>query len=264
MLLGLVNSLANARDGRRGPLVHLIARPYVSQGQGTWEIADGGKRLVAFLALHRGPVDRRYAAGCLWPTVDDGRAAGNLRSALWRLNGAGISLVRADASSLRLHDEVCVDVHLLGDWAARVISGSSSPQDLAVMPWDIDSFDMLPGWYDDWVLLERERLRQRVFHAMEQLSREMVRQGRFAEAVEAALVTVSAEPLRESGQRVLIEAHLAEGNVNEARNRLAAYRTVLRRELGIEPSASLVALLRMCGGSGRPLLPQGLHHAVGA
>jgi hypothetical protein len=79
------------------------------------------------------------------------------------------------------------------------------------MPWDIDHFDVLPGWYDDWVLIERERLRQRVFHAMEQLSREMVRQGRFAEAVEAALVTVSAEPLRESGQRVLIEGHLAEG-----------------------------------------------------
>jgi DNA-binding SARP family transcriptional activator len=227
--------------------VHLVGRPYVSQGPDTWEIADGGKRLVAFLALNQGRVERRFAAGSLWPTVGDARAAGNLRSALWRLNTSEVTLVHAGPSSLQLRDDVRVDVRLLGDWAARVISRTARPHDLDVMPWDIDHFDVLPGWYDDWVLIERERLRQRVFHAMEQLSREMVRQGRLAEAVEAALVTVSAEPLRESGQRVLIEAHLAEGNWVDARCRLEAYRGVLSRELGIEPSASLVALVSRSG-----------------
>ena len=78
---------------------------------------------------------------------------------------------------------------------------------------------VLPGWYDDWVLIERERLRQRVCRALERLSGEMVRQARYAEAVEAALITVLADPLRESAQRVLIEASLAEGNWTEARGR---------------------------------------------
>jgi DNA-binding SARP family transcriptional activator len=63
--------------------------------------------------------------------------------------------------------------------------------------------------------------------------------------VEAALVAVTAEPLRESAQRTLIEAHLAEGNWIEGRRAFDAYHELLRRELGTEtePSADLAALI---------------------
>jgi len=243
MLLGLVNSLAYAHDGRRGPLVHLVGQPHISSARGITGIAEGGTRLLAFLALRRGAADRRHVAGSLWPAVGDARAAGNLRSALWRLNASDVPLVRTTSASLELRDEVSVDVHLLADWAARVISGSARPHDLAVMPWDLDHLDVLPGWYDDWILIERERLRQRLCHALERLSGEMVRQRRYAEAVEAALITVLADPLRESAQRVLIEAYLAEGNWAEARLRYESYRDLLGRELGVRPSASLAALV---------------------
>jgi DNA-binding SARP family transcriptional activator len=101
-----------------------------------------------------------------------------------------------------------------------------------------------PGWYDDWVLLERERVRQRLLHALEALSRQLAGAGRCAEAVEAAMMAVTAEPLRESAQRVLIQAHLAEGNWVEGRRTLEAYRDVLDRELGVQPDPELAALLR--------------------
>jgi hypothetical protein len=78
------------------------------------------------------------------------------------------------------------------------------------MPSWAEALELLPGWYDDWVLLEREPLRQRVLHGLEALSRHLVRAGRFAEAVEAAMVAVAVEPLRESAQRALVTAHLAE------------------------------------------------------
>jgi DNA-binding SARP family transcriptional activator len=41
----------------------------------------------------------------------------------------------------------------------------------------------------------------------------------------------------------VIEAHLAEGNVGEAHRVLRAYGHLLRRELGIQPSPGLVALV---------------------
>ena len=41
---------------------------------------------------------------------------------------------------------------------------------------------------------------------------------------EAAMFAVGIEPLRESAQRVLIEAHLAEGNLVEARRAFVTYR----------------------------------------
>ena len=58
------------------------------------------------------------------------------------------------------------------------------------------------------------------------------------------MVAVTAEPLRESAQRVLIQAHLAEGNWVEGRRTFEAYRDVLDRELGVQPDPELAALLR--------------------
>ena len=71
----------------------------------------------------------------------------------------------------------------------------------------------------------------------------LAHQGRWAEAVEAALAAMTAEPLRESAQRTLIDAHLAEGNWIEGRRAFDAYHELLRRELGTEPSADLAALI---------------------
>src|SRR5206468_12712768 len=96
---------------------------------------------------------------------------------------------------------------------------------------------------DDWVLMERERIRQRVLHALEALSRRLAGTARCAEAVEAAMMAVSAEPLRESAQRALIEAHVAEGNWVEGRRAYDAYRDPVRRELGAEPPMDLLATI---------------------
>jgi DNA-binding SARP family transcriptional activator len=107
----------------------------------------------------------------------------------------------------------------------------------------VDTLELLPGWYDDWTTLERERLRQRVLHALEALSREFRRRGRHAEAVEAALAAVNSEPLRESAQRVLVEAHLGECNWVEAERAFISYRDFLEKELGVSPSRDLNALV---------------------
>ncbi len=122
-----------------------------------------------------------------------------------------------------MNDDVAVDAELVGAWAARLISGTMHPDGLVIMPSWAEALDLLPGWYDDWVLLERERLRQRVLHALEALSRHLVAAGRIAEAVEAAMTAVGVEPLRESAQRAPVTAHLAEGNRVEARRCLTTY-----------------------------------------
>jgi DNA-binding SARP family transcriptional activator len=179
----------------------------------------------------------------LWPIGDDCRAAGNLRSALWRLNRADIDLVVADKHSLALRSEVVIDVQLVSDWATRLIASRPLDDDLSVLPMGIDALDLPHGRYDDWVLLERERVRLRLLHAIEALSRHLVAAGRCAEAVEAAMMAVSSEPLRESAQQVLIEAHLAEGNLVEGRRGFECYRDLLWRELRVEPDLRLASLL---------------------
>jgi DNA-binding SARP family transcriptional activator len=236
-------------DSRGGSSIHLFGGPYVTVDGARKQVPEGSKRLLAFVALRRGRVERRHAAGTLWPVGDDGRAAGNLRSALWRLRGADIEIMQCDKWSLRLADGVAVDVQLITEWADRVIGDRALERDLAVSPAQLDALDLLPGWYDDWAILERERLRQRVLHALEALSRRLVELGRYADAVEAAIAAIAAEPLRESAQRALIEAHLSEGNWVEAHRGFVNYRDMLRRELGVSPSHELASFVYQSASS---------------
>jgi DNA-binding SARP family transcriptional activator len=226
-----------------GPVLHLLDGPHACVDGCRREVPEGSKRLLVFVALRRRRVERRYAAGLLWPLGSDDRAAGNLRSALWRLHGADIDLMDVDKCSLRLRDDVAVDVELARDWAAGLISGTTPADELTITSSWYAALDLLPGWYDDWVVVERERLRQRMLHGLEALSHRLVTEGRLAEAVEAAMVAVSVEPLRESAQRALVLAHLAEGNRVEGRRCFDAYREVLRRDLGAEPAPELTALV---------------------
>jgi DNA-binding SARP family transcriptional activator len=217
--------------------------PFVRKNGRRLEIPEGSKRLLVFVTLNGGRVNRRYAAGTLWPLCDDERAGGNLRSALWRLRGAGIDILQADKFMLSLDPEVSVDITQLSRWATEAINGGVEELDLGKPQWDPEAFDLLPGWYDDWVIFERERLRQRLLHAMESFARRLIGRGLFADAVDLAIALVGVEPLRESAQRVLIEAHLAEGNFVEARRTYRTYDELLRVELGVPPSAELTQIV---------------------
>jgi DNA-binding SARP family transcriptional activator len=53
------------------------------------------------------------------------------------------------------------------------------------------------------------------------------------------MMAVIAEPLRETAQRALIEAHIAEGGWTEGRRSFETYRSLLDRELGLQPDPEL-------------------------
>jgi DNA-binding SARP family transcriptional activator len=240
----LISSLLSSFDPLNCSAVLLFGDPHVLCDRERLEVPDGSKRLLAFVALSAGRVDRGYAAGSLWPMSGDQRAAGNLRSALWRLKSAGIDVLESDKWALALRRRTVVDVGIVWEWATRLVDGSATRNDLFVANWRGNTLDLLPAWDDDWVIFERERLRQRLLHALEVLSRRLVEASRSADAVDAAMWVVSADPLRESANRVLIEAHLAEGNIIEARRTYRRYCNITRRELGVEPSGQLTSLMR--------------------
>lgn len=218
--------------------VCLLGDPCVWEDGQRRVVPEGCKRLLAFVALQHKRVDRRYAAGSLWPDGSDGRASGNLRSALWRLRGAGIGVLESDKLSVYLREETTTDLDALCGWADRLIAGTASAEDLCLPDWVGTVAELLPGWYDEWVIFERERIRQRMLHALERLSVLLCAAGRHGEAIDAAMSAVAVEPLRETAHRVLAAAHLAEGNYVEARDTYLRYRDLSRRELRVEPSVA--------------------------
>ncbi len=200
------------------------------------------QRVLAFLALQPRPSSRTYVASALWLDCDEERAGASLRTALWRINRSGHYLVTADPQMLRLSPEVVVDLRENARRARGVLRGEVAAADLSVDDLSVTG-DLLPGWYDEWVVSERERYRQLRLHALEKLCHTLASTGQYDQAIEAGLAAVSSEPLRESAHQVLIFAYLEEGNAGEAIRQYDICRQILDRELGIEPSPATQALL---------------------
>lgn len=223
----------------------LLGRFSLTVGESRPVLSPGPQRLLAFLALRGGAVKRAQVAGALWPEATEARAYGSLRSELWRLQGVARHAIDAGSHELRLAEHVRVDLRESFHLARRLLDSRSQPPELDVSPVSIAmlSADLLPDWHDEWVLMEAEHWRQLRLHALEALSARFRERGRYGEALDAAFAAVVAEPLRESANRAVIEAHLAEGNQSEGIRTFERYRDLLRNELGLDPTNHLERLL---------------------
>lgn len=225
-----------------GVSVQLIGGFQVRWRDGDVGIPAGACRLVAFLALAQRPLERAYVANCLWLDKAEHRAQANLRSALWRLGKSPAEVVRATPTHLRLAPAVSVDVTAVVE-LARVLIEEASPVEDHQLDDSILGADLLPEWYDDFVEVERERLRQLRLHALEALSRRLCRLGRHARALDVGLAAVASDPLRETAHRTVIETHLAEGNVSEALRQYRLLAHILADQLAAAPSAAVRELV---------------------
>ncbi|WP_158610957.1 AfsR/SARP family transcriptional regulator [Micromonospora endolithica] len=156
--------------------------------------------------------------------------------------------MRTDAQYLCLDAAVSCDLHELRveaeawqQWAAdrrqpqrRRLDGPGTAVHLHEL-----CRDLLPGWYDDWVLAERDALQRIRVPLLRHLARTYKEAGEYGNALQAALHLVDMDPLDEQAQDMLIRIHVAEGNLVEARRAYTAYHSRLTAELGMTPPAAL-------------------------
>ena len=229
-------------DGEQAPQVaiRLLGAFELCRDGATIDLPANVQRLLAFVGLNNG-VSRALTAGTLWPDVTEDLALGSLRSAIWRLHRVCPGVLQPSRHSLTLRESVGVDVrdalaervYLPDIPDASVISSATRVAALG---------ELLSGWYDDWVLLERERLRQLRLHSLEDYASALLDRGRYGAALDIALAAVKSEPLRESAHRLVIRVHLAEGNPGEAMRQFQAYQNLLADELGLQPSEQILRL----------------------
>ncbi len=209
-------------------------------------IPPNSQRLVCFLAFQERPVRRSYVSGTLWSNTKESRANASLRSALWRLPTlqSGV-LVCASSKHVWLGSEVLIDLREVMTRALAVLDAGPSEADLGNVARELIDFgdDILLGWYDDWVVMERERFRQIRLHALDRIGELLLGAGRHFDALQVGLACVRAEPLRESAQRLLVRVHLEEGNIAEAIWQYRAYAALLQRELRSQPSPVMQRLI---------------------
>ena len=204
------------------------------------ELPSAVQRLVALLAL-RGPLAPHEAAALLAPHLEPKSAVAKLRRTLGRLRSTGLDILRAERSVLSLSEGVTVDAGEAEAFAARLAEGAEAPA------WGSEHeqllLELLPGWTDDWVSLERERFRDLALYALDVELRRLVDRGDRLTARGAAERVLRRDPLRESTLRLLIEIHLAEGDEARARDRYLDYRRALLDVLGLDPTEATRALV---------------------
>jgi DNA-binding SARP family transcriptional activator len=205
-------------------------------------LPPAAQRLLAFVALDEQPRRRLYLAGMLWTDATEARAAASLRSSLWRLQRPGHRVVATTSTHVGLAHGVDVDLRGASALAHGLLDGSADWRAVPPAGGPLEH-ELLPDWYDDWALLERERFRQLALHALETAAERQLEAGLPHRALETALAVVRRDPLRESAHRLVIRVHLAEGNAVEALRQHDLCRRLLRERLGVEPSPQLESVL---------------------
>lgn len=221
------------------------------------------QRVLALLAL-QGRQTRNVLAGLLWPDSPEPRARANLRTSLMRIRqrlGAALCVRRDDVG---LAAEFTVDVDTLRSTLDRIEeTAREAASDPTAALQILRAPDLLVGWYDDWVLAERERLRHRRIRALETLAVVCLEAGRTAESIGFAEEVAGLEPLLESAATLHVRALLLDGDLTAALAEYRAFRERLRVELGVTPPPALTDLLREAKAqrsavgprSGAPLVP---------
>jgi DNA-binding SARP family transcriptional activator len=199
------------------------------------------ERVLAFLGLKQRPVSRAQLAGNLWPDVTEHRANGDLRSALWRLRRL-TRVIREENHRLALAPDVDVDLIEMADLTESLIQAPGRPA-LDRVSELVRADAILPGWDEEWLIVERERYQMVRLRALERSAEVLLAANDYAGALQAALASVDTEPYRETAHRLVIQIHIAEGNNAQAIRAYNAYRSLVTYELGIVPSCKMDELV---------------------
>lgn len=206
----------------------------------------GTQRLLALLALHDRGAHRACAAERLWPDSGSSRAAGNLRSALWKgRKVADTTVIECLGPRLQMARAVRVDIRTLQHQVESILDGDTVPAEEVLDSGTVSALsqELLPDWNDDWLMLERERWDQVRLHALEGLAVRLLSEGRYVDALTTAVAAIAVEPIRETAHRIVLEIHLAEGNSAVALRHYRRYEHQLQRELGVSPSQRMTELV---------------------
>jgi predicted ATPase/DNA-binding SARP family transcriptional activator len=197
--------------------------------------------LLAFLLLHKDTRFRREKiSGILWPELDETTARKNLRQDLWRLRKTlGSEYFFADRVSLgfEAEDNIELDITSLEDEA----QWSSGRKDILKHVEDFGG-ELLPGFYEEWVVLERERLNAIYENHIRLLINKLLEQHRWMDAIQCSECWIAHGECPEFAYRSLLIAYSGLGDLSKVSQIFSRCEVSLDKELGVKPSPEVTDL----------------------
>ncbi|HSJ87306.1 MAG TPA: BTAD domain-containing putative transcriptional regulator [Anaerolineales bacterium] len=200
--------------------------------------------LFGYLILTAGIKHRREKlAGIFWPEATEEKARAYLRHELWRIRKALGSVSNCDYI-------IADDIHISLNFSAQYWLDANQLAELNEQP-SVDELksalsichgELLPGFYDEWIVMEREHLHAIYEHNIAKLLDLLEKENRWQEILDWAERWLSLEPASEAAYRYLMVAYHALG---EASKVISTYeRCVLAlRTIDLEPSEATKSLV---------------------
>jgi len=219
--------------------------------------------LLCYLAVTGRAHSRSALAGLLWPDVPETNARMNLRKDLSRLRQVvrPYLIVNRDTVSFDTNSEYWLDVQALETQLDGVADGQIEIENL-LNATALYHGDFLEGFYvlnaptfEEWVLLQRGRLRETVLQALQKLTDLYITQGNPQEAIATIQRLLTLEPWREDAHYRLMELHAQSGQRALALTQYEKCRQVLAEELDVEPSTETQELYEQIRENKVPSMP---------
>jgi len=199
--------------------------------------------LLAYLVLHAGQTQRRERlAGLLWPDASESNARANLRHALWRLRQAiGADYILSDRVSVTfdIHTEYWLDIAIL---ESQPLAGGSGDELIEAV--SAYAGELLPGFYEEWVTWERERLNAVYEDRVQVLLERLVAEERWRETCDWAERWIAGGQVPEPAYRALMLAHAGLGDQAGMAEVYRRCVEALEGELGVAASQETVQLFQ--------------------
>ena len=206
--------------------------------------ARAAQSLLAYLMLSAGtPHRREKLAGLLWSELPEENARRNLRHEIWRIRKALVSPNAPNAEYI-LSDEFTLTFNRDAPFWLDAAQFQHSSTDLETLLSNLSLYrgELLPGMYDDWVSLERERLQAVYGSKMQTLLEKLIEAQRWNTAIEWSERWIAQGETPEPAYRALMLAHAASGNRAQIATTYNRCQQALEQELGVEPSEETNAL----------------------
>lgn len=215
--------------------------------------------LFAYMAFYAGRRHfREELMELFWPESDPALGRRSLRMALSslrrQLEPPGTppgSVILADRSFAWLNPEACVTDVTEFEQALRAAEradGSEERVQQLTRAVELYQGELLPGFFEEWVLQERQRLAEAYFQALEWCIVHLEQRGDLPRALQIARRAVAADPLREGAHRELMRLYVAVGQPAAALRQYRELERILQRELGAVPDEASRALARELEG----------------
>ncbi len=211
--------------------------------------------LLVYLACTGRPHPRRVLANLLWDESPELRAMNSLRVLLTSLRRELDPYVTISRETVVFNQvrPYWLDMAVLEEGLApvRLRPGSLCPEEVARLAQVLSLYrgDFLHGFYlrgsrtfEEWQVLERERLRLQTLEALHQLVAAALALGEYQAGLEQVGRLLELDPLHEEAHRQKMRLLAASGQRHAALAQYDYYRHLLAEELDLEPAAETTAL----------------------